>query len=227
VQAGNIAEALDTLQQFVTMNPQHAATIVDHPALQTIRPDVANLVNALTAEAGTRAVQNITMADQAITAIGVRKLPGSEIDLPAVLSLANHFFESGRMPDYLIAAELAQVVTTHYGWAPAQIELPLQQRADEENDNSTRVLPSDWTVRGLSAASAKLKDLWQRAPLLALLLGWLALGLIGGTYVVILRKFQPDALDPSNVTLGFSLWGLGFLGLVGFGFYMRIRNIRF
>ena len=67
---------------------------------------------------------------------------------------------------------------------------------------------------------AFLKNLWRRAPLLLLLLGWLAGGVAGGSLVALLRSDLP----PSTVSWFFEVWALGFLALVGFGFYMRVRN---
>jgi hypothetical protein len=49
--------------------------------------------------------------------------------------------------------------------------------------------------------------LWRRAPLLVLLLTWLAVGIFGGI-----------------LFSGFEFWALGFLALVGFGFYRTIRK---
>jgi hypothetical protein len=52
-----------------------------------------------------------------------------------------------------------------------------------------------------------LRTLWRRAPLLVLLMGWLLLGLAA-----------------PSVEFGFELWGVGFLALVVFQFYVTTRK---
>ena len=73
-------------------------------------------------------------------------------------------------------------------------------------------------------AAIALSQLWTRAPLLVVMLTWLFMGLWGGVIFSIASHIWPDS---PLVTLGnfaFQLWGIGFLGLVGFGFYARIRQ---
>jgi hypothetical protein len=68
--------------------------------------------------------------------------------------------------------------------------------------------------------------LWQRAPLLVMLLVWFAVGFSGGCVFALLRSYWPEMWPESLVADGFEVWGLGFLALIGFGFYARVRNIR-
>lgn len=73
---------------------------------------------------------------------------------------------------------------------------------------------------------ARVAVLWNRAPLLVLLLAWLAIGTAGGLASLMQRAVWPEAWPSWLVDAGFSLWGLGFLALVLFGFYVRVRNVR-
>lgn len=56
------------------------------------------------------------------------------------------------------------------------------------------------------------RKLWLRAPLLALLVAWLVAGLVAAAFVPL-----PTVFDA---------WALGFLALVGLGFYARVRSVR-
>lgn len=72
-----------------------------------------------------------------------------------------------------------------------------------------------------SAAWGGTRRLWRRAPLLVLLLGWLATGLCAGMAAILF------AASAAPVNAIFNLWAVGFLAIAGFGFYARVRNIRF
>ena len=45
-------------------------------------------------------------------------------------------------------------------------------------------------------------------------------------FCIMLRAIWPDVVPASLIDFGFHVWGTGFLGLVCFGFYARIRDIR-
>ena len=72
-------------------------------------------------------------------------------------------------------------------------------------------------------SAGALHQLWNRAPLLVMLLFWFAIGLVGGLAFVIAARIWPDSLFVSIGNFAFDLWGIGFLALVGFGFYVRVR----
>jgi hypothetical protein len=80
-------------------------------------------------------------------------------------------------------------------------------------------------LRDLRAISkAAVHQLWRRAPLLLFLLVWFSAGLMGGIIFSIGSRFWPESPLVALGSLGFELWGIGFLALVGFGFYMRVRD---
>jgi hypothetical protein len=80
-------------------------------------------------------------------------------------------------------------------------------------------------LRDLKAISkAAVHQLWRRAPLLLFMLAWFAAGLTGGMIFAIGSRIWPEGPLITLGNLGFELWGIGFLALVGFGFYMRVRD---
>jgi hypothetical protein len=75
-------------------------------------------------------------------------------------------------------------------------------------------------------SSSAVSQLWFRAPLLVVLLSWFFFGLAGGVFFAIGSRIWPDSLFVAIGNLAFTLWGLGFLAMVGFGFYARVRYSR-
>ena len=100
-------------------------------------------------------------------------------------------------------------------WAPAEAATPLSMPVD------ARIrIPRGTPRPRLEAMVAGLRKFWRRAPLLVLLLGWLTVGLGGGSVLAVFRDQWPAAA----IALFFEIWTIGFLALVGFGFYVRVRN---
>jgi hypothetical protein len=119
------------------------------------------------------------------------------------------------------SAELSQIAINQFGIVPTPGSVPAVDAP------SLRI--GDSGSEGLQANlwSARIKQLWRRAPLLVLLIAWLAAGFVAGSVSAILRILWPPETWPEGfVSAGFEVWGLGFLALVGFGFYMRVRNVR-
>ena len=79
-------------------------------------------------------------------------------------------------------------------------------------------------LRALQEVSAAaFRQLWFRAPLLVLMLSWFALGIVGGTAFAMGSRIWPDSLFVTVGNIGFTVWALGFLALVGYGFYARVK----
>jgi hypothetical protein len=70
----------------------------------------------------------------------------------------------------------------------------------------------------------RIQHLWQRAPLLVLLLAWLGMGVGAAVCWLAIKQIWPESWVASLGDFGFEVWGLGFLALVGFGFYARVRK---
>jgi hypothetical protein len=73
-------------------------------------------------------------------------------------------------------------------------------------------------------SSTAIRQLWRRAPLLVMMLTWFALGLAGGFVFAIASHIWPGGLLTAIGNLSFATWGIGFLALVGFGFFVRVHN---
>ena len=71
-----------------------------------------------------------------------------------------------------------------------------------------------------------IRTLWQRVPLLVLLAGWFALGMMGAA-VSLLARVAGASLSPATVEAGFELWGMGFLALVVLQFCLSVRHALF
>jgi hypothetical protein len=73
---------------------------------------------------------------------------------------------------------------------------------------------------------AVLREIWDRAPLLVLMLAWLFVGVTGGVAFAIGIRVWPESPLIALGNFGFQVWGIGFLALICFGFYVRIRDRR-
>ncbi|HKW98915.1 MAG TPA: hypothetical protein VJN43_14345 [Bryobacteraceae bacterium] len=230
------ATAIANLTALVRAAPDKAETIVTEPRFQPIRGEIETLVRRLTSEARSDAELKLSTAARLVeTGATSRSDAGGELDLDAVLAVAGRLFQQGRYASYVQAGDLAQVVIDRYGpvtnavitGVPVSIETRRLERARLGRQPTGLRTAAPATGHQPQQPARRLKTLWRRAPLLILLLGWLGLGLAGAISSIVGRTFWPGAWDASWVTFGFEIWGIGFLALVGFGFYMRIRNVKF
>jgi hypothetical protein len=148
--------------------------------------------------------------------------------------IANRIFAAGGLPNYARAAELAQVVIDGSRWAPAVIGLPPtapDPASVQFHDAGARlrkmVRQTEAEGRAGGRIAATLKRLWGRAPLLIVLLAWLLLGTTGGLVSLLWRQLWVETWPGPVAAIAFQVWGTGFLALVAFGFYARVRNVRF
>jgi hypothetical protein len=70
----------------------------------------------------------------------------------------------------------------------------------------------------------KVAGLWRRAPLLVLLGGWFLIGLVGGLLSVPVKMIWPNSWFVETSDFAFQAWGMGFLALIVFGFWARVRR---
>ena len=215
---GDISRALDHLTAIIHLDPRRAETVRAIPDIENIRVQVDQLVARLQTVAKLDAEGRLGHAARAIETGGAKKLPDWDISPELLLLFANRLFDAGGYVQYVRASAIAQVLIDAPHWAPAEAPTPaVPVRTDLRNDAPPAKRPSRWPGR--------LRALWRRAPLLILLLAWLALGLIGGSAAFLLQRFWPENANAALIEIGFDAWGLGFLVLVLFGFYMRVRNI--
>ncbi|MGH9668433.1 MAG: hypothetical protein ACRD9L_28765, partial [Bryobacteraceae bacterium] len=226
---GDTARAIEKLTEFAALNPFRVESLRSEPNLAPIRADVERLVSRLTSIAKLDAGTRLEHATQLTETAGADALPDWDAKPGAVLQIAARLFESGGHDNYVRAAQVAQVLIDVYETAPVANPLPSTGRSGRRigprAGTASRFLWPGWAAARRQAAP-QIRKLWLRAPLLVLLLGWFSAGLASGVALLFLRAITTDGFPPQISSIGFDIWGIGLLALVGFGFYMRVRNVR-
>ena len=234
VAEGDVTRALQAVAEIVRLDPFRAETVRTEPGLEPIRPQMDSLLARLANVARLDAESRVTEAARTVEERGGKPLPEWEARPETLLAIANRLLDAGGHVNSVRATQVAQVVIDAAHWAPATVALPdapaLRRAGNEEERRSSQAI----TVPGLEGrwavlrkrAPAQLAVFWRRAPLLVLLLAWLAIGTAGGLVSWTQRKLWPEAWPGWLSDAGFTLWGLGFLALVLFGFFSRVRNVR-
>jgi hypothetical protein len=212
-QNGDSDGALKQLADFVRLDPNRAHTLRAEPGLEPIRAHVDQLLFRLESMAGMDAQGRLADAAKALESWGRQPLPGWDAAPQTVLAAASRLSDAGGYVNCLYAASLAQVVIEGARFPIA----------------ATRMRPADSPPKSVpvSTLGRRLKALWAHVPLLILLILWFVLGLAAIGVAAILHFFWPGQYPASIIDSGFALWGIGFLALVIFGFYMRVRRVRF
>jgi len=232
--AGELERALQQVTELTRLDPQRADAIRADPGLQAIRPQIDSLFSKLANVAQLDAETRVGQATELVESGAVKVVPGWEADAGALVAIASRFLEAGGHGNLVHATQVAQTVIDAARWAP--VEAPTvgqsafearRQKVGEPSAPGLLIpaLRGSWNAFR-KEMPARVRVLWRRAPLLVLLLAWLAVGTIGGLTSLVQRTVWPDAWPSWLVDAGFSLWGLGFLALVLFGFYVRVRNVR-
>ena len=203
--------ALTALTDYIKQNPDQSAALLANPAFFPIHSEIKQLLWKITSEAGTGANRLLAAATDAVNSTS--KHP-DELNGPAVLAVAERLVESAQLINYFRASELCRTVFAHYQAAPPGIAR--SSFTAGRGPQSAR-LPQ-WLTR------KPIATLWRRAPLLLLLLGWLALGVAIGAAALLDRSAGIQFLSRSTVRTVFDLWGLGFLALIVFQFVVTIRR---
>jgi hypothetical protein len=212
---GDTGGALAKLATLVSLDPRRAEGLASAPELAPIRKEVEALLARLTATARLGAETRLREATEWLRAPNVVDRQIENVKASTLLLLASQLIDAGRYANCIRSAEVSRMVLDRQRWAPAEVATPLSKGVDAPI-RTPRAAPR---IRR-EALVAWLKNLWRRAPLLVLLLGWLAVGLAGGSVAAVFRGEWPAAA----IALFFEIWTLGFLALVGFAFYMSVRN---
>jgi hypothetical protein len=228
--------AVGRFVEAVTTDPSRAEELRSNPDIQPIRNTVDQLLVRLTNVAKMDAETKLVAAERVIEDAGWQKLPHWETSPQALLQIGHRLLEAGGYANYLKTAELATTLQSAY-WGASVIQPPLINAPNALKKEDT---PLGWRGAGATALALgyysweKLREklprgleaLWQRAPLLALLGTWFVVGLGGGLFSVLAKALWPDSWVVAAGDFGFEVWGLGFLALVGFGFWATIRKPR-
>jgi hypothetical protein len=220
VAEGNVQQALAKLAELAALNPRRAETLDAVPGLASIREEVGRLLFRLTSAAQLDAELRFGHATHLFQAADSGKHLAQEIKPEIAILIAGRLLEAGGYANSMRSTELSQMLINQYGFAPTVAPLPIV---------GSRSIPIRATHASLGQRNQwipRIRRLWQRAPLLVLLLVWFAVGFSGGCVFALLRNYWPEMWPESVVADGFEVWGLGFLALIGFGFYARVRNIR-
>jgi hypothetical protein len=237
VTEGKVEEAVGHVAEAVALDPKRAEELSSRPELAPIRTEVDLLVNRLTNVAKIDAEVKLAQAEQVITESAGVKMPQWESHWDSrpetLLQVAHGLFAAGGYVNYVRSADLAQAVQSAY-WGETIIQPQVtkleEQRLSAQGGRKAdpggaalRLARQSWEAT-CEKLPPRVQAMWRRAPLLVLLLGWLVLGITGGLGWLAIREISPEAASSGD--LGFEIWGLGFLALVGFGFYARVRHER-
>ena len=230
VEEGRFEQAIGFLASAITRDPSSADGLRERPEFAPIRASLDQLLNRVAQVSRIRAESDLARIEHSLDQAGWPKLPQWETRPEVLVRLAQQFFEAGGYANYVRSAELAQTILQSAYWEafiPQPPPLSPAQQALIDNDLEAAIAPAPPLWKTLyEEAPVVLRVLWQRAPLLVLFFAWLTIGSAAGLIYALIRAFSlAPSLRPLADT-GFSLWGLGFLGLVVFGFYARVRTRR-
>jgi hypothetical protein len=201
-----LSNQLNTPNQSAPLNQPE---MIDPP--QLVHPAApANQAHSAVLVAMFNAQVKLSQAEQAVEQSGGRKLPDWETSPQILLQIGHRLYNAGGYGNYIRASAVADTIQSAY-WGATLIHDQISLAATRANLVGKDGYPGSLAFPDLSLSKlrAGLRRLWRRAPLLVLLLGWLAIGICGG---LLFKSF------------GFEFWALGFLALVGFGFYSTIRR---
>jgi len=213
---GNVQQALVKLEQIAKLDPRRAEALESDPGLASLRAEVRQLFFRLTSAAHLDAESRLGQATHLLEAAGPKESVGQEFRPEIAILIAGRLLEAGGYANCMCSAALSQMRINQYVVAPSPAPL-------SPADPKSTPAPS---VRVRRQWMPRIRKLWVRAPLLVLLLAWLAIGLAAGSVSAILRRFWPQPWLESLMAGGVEVWGVGFLALIGFGFYARVRNWR-
>lgn len=226
---GDRSRAFANVTEIVALDPQAVRLLQTDKLFTSMRPELDHLLTRLAAARVTSSTAATVPAASASAA---------PVKPEILLQVAHRLFDAGGYVNYVRSADLAQSVMNPLTYSPileqyaAAAAGPQQPRLLRLKEDELFPKPAKLVIVGniltalRGSATPRLQTLWRRAPLLILLLTWLAAGLIGGSASLMIRALWPDSWPASLMDFGFNLWATGFLALVCFGFYARTRDIR-
>lgn len=212
---GDGNRAIGHLAEFAALSPKRAETLASLPSLSSIRGPVEGLVSRLTVAAKAKAETQLAQAVKLMESLGAKELAAGEMRVENLALIAGRLLDAGGYANFVWSAELSRL---------AIVPLPprVAQRIRIGSPSGKGIFGASFT-----AFQSRMRQMWLRAPLLVLLLGWFAAGLVGGSFSALVRNYWPAVLPGSVVAGAFELWGVGFLALIGVALYRSARNVRF
>jgi hypothetical protein len=222
--------------EAVTTDPGRTDELRSLPDIEPIRNTVEQLLVRLTNVAKMDAETKLATAEQVIESAGWQKLPHWETAPTALIQIGHRLLEAGGYGNYIRTAELANTLQSAF-WAasiqaPPDIPPAVGIKKEDTPMKRTGAGPAALALAQYSWEALRQKlppraqNLWRRAPLLVLLGAWFFIGLFGGVFSAVAKLVWPDSWIVAASDFGFEIWALGFLALVGFGFYATISKRR-
>ncbi|HVP45255.1 MAG TPA: hypothetical protein VMT32_01680 [Bryobacteraceae bacterium] len=205
---GDHAASLQHLERSILAHPAYAEAAGQEPAFDAMRGEVRDLVGRMTLVARVRAEATIGDARSAIE-------PDHEAHPMAAaqqawLNLAQAQLQSASYAGYVAAAQAAAFAQQI---AARSDVVPLVPMTGVKRESLVRPMAR--------AARQTVRRLWQRLPLLLILLIWFLAGIVAGLASL---PFQEGSIAEMRQTL-FPIWAMGLLGMVVLGFLRSIRRL--
>jgi hypothetical protein len=211
-QSGDQVSTLQHLERAILADPLHADAARQDPAFSAMRGTVQELVGRLGVLAHIRAealIDSATSAFESARATGSGNLALAR----AHIDIAQAHFELGSYAGFVEAAQAAARA---------------QQLVENRRIETRAKPPATGARRGIplqpkrSPVRHAVRSLWDRLPLLAILLGWFLAGVAAGVAGL---PFQ-DGVPSEPRQMMFSIWALGLLAMVLLGFVRSILRLR-
>lgn len=204
IQAGDRPAALLHLEQAILAYPGQAAAALADRAFDSIKGQVRDLVAHLALDARIRAEAAISEAHAAIQALGT-----AGAARPLALARA-----------YLEAAQASFQMGTYTGYVQAACAAQLSERIARGKRSRASLL---WSAGAFAPVKRVVeraaRRLWQRLPLLAILLGWFFAGIVAAVASL------PFAAGAAFRAWLLPVWAMGLLAFVLFGLVRSIRAV--
>jgi hypothetical protein len=228
---GFAASALEKAVELARLAPERAEALIREPAFSALRSELETALHRLIPAAKLDAQTHVAEAVQALIATPPDPAPPGMVDARSILAEAQRNLEEGGLVQFRMAAHLAQAVIDHYAALAlarpaARVPEPVITRIKTARGRRPTEV-REMTARIVRRLTERVAALWFRGPLFILLAGWLVLGVACAAVYHALRAIEPEIAGSILVEIGFDAWGLGFLALVGLGFYMRVRHVKF
>lgn len=207
---GDHAASLQHLERSVLAHPAYAEAAQQDPAFNAMRGEVRDLVGRLSVLARIRAEAVIGDASSAHEADPAAHTRGDMQQAQAYLDLAQAHFQLTSYAGYVVAAQAATFVQEI---AARSKVAPLAPMAAVKSESRRRPMTR--------AARQAVRRLWQRLPLLVIMLAWLLAGALAGVASLL---FPEGSIAEMRQTL-FPIWAIGLLGMVVLGFLRSIRRL--
>jgi hypothetical protein len=205
-----------------TADPDSMARVMADPAFEPLGAAIRVVLHRLTVAARLEAEGRLERASAA----------ADQNDEAGLVAYARKQFETGQYPGYWKAARVLTQVD-----APANPfvlvhetrPIPLEQHGVPGGTPVRRAVVHGLVRQAVRRAALQFETLWMRLPLLALLLGWVILGIAGGIVRVVLVSMVPALGTWLPFSYGYAIWALGLLAVIVFAFLrstIRLYRLR-